>query len=63
MKTRIGSVVVTRRRRERLLACLAFFTLVIAWDATLRLDQRIAPPRMRLSHAVEAEGQEAGKLQ
>lgn len=45
-----------RRVRERVLASLAFVMLVMAWDATLRLDERVAPPRMRVSHAVEQGG-------
>jgi hypothetical protein len=48
-------MVLVRRRRERVLACLAFIMLIVAWDATLRLDEHVAPPRMRLSHAVEHE--------
>jgi predicted metal-binding membrane protein len=46
-----------KRRRERVLACLAFVMLIVAWDATLRLDERMSPPRMRMSHAVEMEGE------
>jgi hypothetical protein len=44
-----------KRRREHVLACLAFLMLIVAWDATLRLDEQVTPPRMRLSHAVEDE--------
>ena len=44
-----------KRRRERILAGLAFLMLIVAWDATLRLDERRSPPRMRLSHAVEVD--------
>jgi hypothetical protein len=51
------AIVLARRRRERVLACLAFVMLIVAWDVTLRLDERIAPPRMRLSHAVEHESE------
>jgi len=47
-----------RQRRERILACLAFVMLIVAWDATLRLDERISPPRMRTSHAVEIDGEQ-----
>ena len=46
---------VAKRRREQMLAVLAFVMLIVAWDATLRLDERMSPPRMRLSHAVERE--------
>jgi hypothetical protein len=51
------SVIVAKRRRERILACLALIMLVVAWDATLRLDEQVSPPRMRVSHAVEIEGE------
>ena len=44
-----------QRRRERILAGLAFLMLIVAWDATLRLDERMSPPRMRMSHAVEVQ--------
>jgi hypothetical protein len=46
---------VAKRRREQVLAALAFVMLVVAWDATLRMDEQVSPPRMRLSHAVERE--------
>jgi len=49
------AIALSRRRRERVLACLALLMLLFAWDATLRLDERVAPPRIRLSHAVERE--------
>jgi hypothetical protein len=42
-------------RRERILAGIAFLMLIVAWDATLRLDERMSPPRMRMAHAVEVE--------
>jgi predicted metal-binding membrane protein len=45
----------SKRRRERVLAGLAFLMLIVAWDATLRMDERMSPPRMRMSHAVEVE--------
>ena len=51
------SIVVARRRRERILACLALVMLIVAWDATLRLDERVSPPRTRMSHAVEIDGE------
>ena len=47
-----------KSRREQILACLAFLMLIVAWDATLRLDERVAPPRMRMSHAVELMGEQ-----
>ena len=54
------TLVSARRRRERILACLALLMLVVAWDATLRLDEQTSPPRMRMSHAVEMEGEGQG---
>jgi len=55
MNTRRRSIANAARLRERVLAGLAFVMLVVAWDATLRLDERAAPPRMRMAHAVESE--------
>jgi hypothetical protein len=49
------SLAAGRRRRERILACLAFVMLIVAWDTTLRLDEQMTPPRVRMSHAVEME--------
>lgn len=49
------SFVAAKRRRERILACVALVMLIVAWDASLRLDERSSPPRMRVSHAVEVE--------
>jgi hypothetical protein len=53
--------VLARRRREHVLACLAFLLLIAAWDATLRLDEQVAPSRMRMSHAVELEAEAQGQ--
>ena len=54
---RSRSLAAAKRWRERILASLAFVMLIVAWDATLRLDERMSPPRMRVSHAVEMEGE------
>jgi hypothetical protein len=54
---RSRSLRAAKRRRERILACLAFIMLIVAWDATLRLDEQMSPPRMRMSHAVEVDGE------
>ena len=56
--TTARSIVRAKRRREKVLACLAFVMLIVAWDATLRLDEHISPPRMRMSHAVELIGEQ-----
>ena len=52
------SLAAARRMRERVLAVLALVMLILAWDATLRLDEQMSPPRVRVSHAVELEGEE-----
>jgi hypothetical protein len=44
-----------RHRRERAWAWLSVVTLIICWDATARLDQRVSPPRVRIAHAVDRE--------
>jgi hypothetical protein len=49
------SFAAAKRRRERILACVALVMLIVAWDASLRLDEQSSPPRMRVSHAVEVE--------
>jgi hypothetical protein len=49
------ALAIARRRRERVLAWLALIMLVVAWDATLRLDEHVSPPRSRMAHAVELE--------
>jgi hypothetical protein len=32
-------------------AWLSLVTLVICWDASARLEQRVSPPRVRIAHA------------
>ena len=51
------SLAAARLLRERVLAVLALVMLILAWDATLRLDERMSPPRVRVSHAVEIDGE------
>jgi hypothetical protein len=51
------SLAAARRVRERVLAVLALVMLILAWDATLRLDEQMSPARVRVSHAVELEGE------
>jgi hypothetical protein len=43
------------RRRETLWAWLSLLTLVVCWDAAARLDDKVSPPRPRLSHMAEEE--------
>ena len=42
---------VTGRRREAVWAWLSLVTLVICWDASARLEERVSPPRVRIAHA------------
>jgi hypothetical protein len=44
-----------QRRIEHAWAWLSLFTLVLCWDASLRLEQRVSPPRVRIAHAIESE--------
>jgi hypothetical protein len=44
-----------RHRRERTWAWLSVVTLIICWDASTRLDQRVSPPRVRIAHAVDRD--------
>lgn len=45
----------TQRRLETLWAWGSLLTLILCWDAALRLDQHVSPPRVRIAHAVELE--------
>ena len=42
-----------QRRRELLWAWLSFGVLILCWDASLRLDQRVSTPRPRVEHIGE----------
>jgi hypothetical protein len=41
-------------RREKVWAWLTLFALVLCWDASIRLDERVSPPRVRIAHIGEA---------
>jgi len=43
------------RNRETLWAWLSLLTLLICWDAAARLDEKVSPPRPRLSRLAEME--------
>jgi hypothetical protein len=45
---------VRQDRREKAWAWLTLFTLILCWDASLRLDERVSPPRVRIAHIGEA---------
>jgi hypothetical protein len=40
-------------RREKAWAWLSLVTLILCWDASIRLDERISPPRVRIAHMGE----------
>jgi hypothetical protein len=44
-----------QRRLEHAWAWLSLLTLVLCWDASLRLEQRMSPPRVRIAHALDRE--------
>jgi hypothetical protein len=45
---------VRQGRREKVWAWLTLFALILCWDASLRLDERVSLPRVRIAHAGEA---------
>lgn len=44
-----------RQRRERAWAWLSLGVLIICWDASSRLGERVSPPRARIAHVVEED--------
>jgi hypothetical protein len=48
------TVRLTQRQREHAWAWLSLLTLLICWDASLRLDERVSIPRARIAHAADA---------
>jgi len=52
---RLRSLVRERHRREQAWAWLSLVTLVICWDASERLGERVSPPRARIAHVMEDE--------
>ena len=47
-----------QRRLELAWAWGSLLTLIICWDAALRLDQHVSPPRVRIAHVAEVERSE-----
>src|SRR5688572_19214332 len=47
---RLRSLVRERHRRERAWAWLSLVTLIVCWDASERLGERVSPPRARIAH-------------
>ena len=39
-----------RQRREQVWAWLSLVTLIVCWDASERLGERVSPPRTRIAH-------------
>ena len=52
---RLRSLVRERHRREQVWAWLSLVTLIICWDASERLGERVSPPRARIAHVVEED--------
>ena len=50
---RLRSLVRERHRCEQVWAWLSVVTLVICWDASQRLDERVSLPRTRIAHVSE----------
>ncbi len=53
--SRIQSNAIAFSRLEILWAIASFVVLLLCWDATTRLDQRVSVPRVRIAHALEDE--------
>lgn len=57
---------VSQSKIETVWAWASLLVLIVCWDAALRLDQRVALPRMHMAHVVEVEkieqGMESGQL-
>lgn len=52
---RLRTLLRERQRREIIWAWLSFAALILCWDASSRLDERVSAPRVRIAHAVDAE--------
>jgi hypothetical protein len=44
-----------RQRREQVWAWLSLVVLIVCWDASSRLGERVSPPRSRMAHALEED--------
>lgn len=44
-----------RQRREQVWAWLSLVVLIICWDTSARLGERVSPPRPRMAHALEED--------
>lgn len=50
---RLRSLVRERHRREQVWAWLSLVTLIVCWDASSRIGERVSPPRPRLARVIE----------
>jgi hypothetical protein len=56
-------VIAAQRRREHLWAWGSLVMLLVCWDASSRLDQKVSMPRPRLSHMVEVEQEPRARIE
>lgn len=52
---RLRGLVRERQRRERAWAWLSLVVLIICWDASARLEERVSPSRLRIAHALDED--------
>lgn len=52
---RLRSLARERHRREQAWAWLSLVTLIVCWDASSRLGERVSPPRPKFAHVVEED--------
>lgn len=50
---RLRSLIRERQRREQIWAWLSLVVLIICWDTSARLEERVSPPRTRMAHVVD----------
>lgn len=51
----LRSLIRDRQRREQVWAWLSLVVLIVCWDASARLGERVSVPRPRLAHVVEED--------
>lgn len=44
-----------RQRREQVWTWLSLVVLIICWDASSRLEERVSPPRAKFAHVVDED--------
>jgi hypothetical protein len=49
--------IAAQRRREHVWAWVSLGLLILCWDASLRLDEKVPLPRLRIAHAGELESE------